>query len=86
MYPYKLNKHYDDKNQKSYKKRPTAGIFLYGDCLRPEPRDKINFIERNRVTRRKTMFRLSLLENMQISELYNIFGAILRISKDATVP
>ena len=32
------------------------------------------------------MFQLSLQENLQVSKLYIIFSAILRLLKDPTVP
>ena len=32
------------------------------------------------------MFRLSLWKNLQVSKLYIIFGVILRLLKDPTVP
>ena len=50
MYPYKLNKYYDDKNQKSYQNRP---IFVWKLFKKAELRDKINVIEHNRVTTKK---------------------------------
>ena len=53
---------------------------------RVELRDKINIIEQNRVITRKVMFRLSLRKNLQFNKLYNIFGAILQLLKDPTVP
>ena len=28
MYPYKLDKHYDDKNQKSYQNRPIDSFYF----------------------------------------------------------
>ena len=52
---------------------------------RTELGDEINVIEHNRVTR-KIMFGLSLRKNLQVSKLYIIFGAILRLSKGPTVP
>ena len=54
--------------------------------MRVELRDEINVIEHNRVITRKIMFRLSLRKNLQVSKLYIIFGAILRLLKDPTVP
>ena len=54
--------------------------------MRAALRDKINVIEHNRVITRKIMFRLSLQKNLQVSKLYIIFGAILRLLKDPTVP
>ena len=51
-----------------------------------ELRDKINVIEYNRVITRKVMFRLSSRKNLQVSKLHIIFGAILRLLKDPTVP
>ena len=80
MYPYKFNKYYDDKNQKSYQKRP-IDIFYFSMETVYESRDKINVIEHNRVIKKK-MFRLSL----QVSKLYIIFGPILQLLKDPTVP
>ena len=53
---------------------------------RVELRDKINVIEHNRVITRKVMFRLSSRKNLQVSKLYVIFGTILRLLKDPTVP
>ena len=50
---------------------------------RAELRDKINVVEHNRVIRR--VFRLSLWKNLQVSKLYIIFGAIIRLLKDPTV-
>ena len=43
-------------------------------------------VERNKVITRKIMFRLSLRKNLQVSKLYIIFGAILRLLKAPTVP
>ena len=52
MYPYKFNKYYDDKNQKSYQKRP-IDIFYFSMETVYESRDKINVIEHNRVIKKK---------------------------------
>ena len=54
--------------------------------MRVEPRGKINVIEHNRVNKRKVMFRLSSRKNLHVIKLYIIFGAILRLLKDPTVP
>ena len=43
-------------------------------------------VERNKVITRKIMFRLSLRKNLQVSKLYIIFGATLRLLKAPTVP
>ena len=61
-------------------------IFVWKLFKRVELRDKINVIEHNRVITRKVMFRLSSRKNLQVSKLYVIFGAILRLLKDPTVP
>ena len=61
-------------------------IFVWRLFKRVELRDKINVIEHNRVITRRIMFRLSLWKNLQVSKLYIIFGAILRLLKDPTVP
>ena len=61
-------------------------IFVWKLFKRVELKDKINVIEHNRVITRKIMFRLSLRKNLQVSKLYIIFGAILRLLKDPTVP
>ena len=53
---------------------------------RVELRDKVNVIEHNRAITRKIMFRLSLRKNLQVSKLYIIFSAILRLLKVLTVP
>ena len=60
-------------------------IFVWRLFKRVELRDKINVIEHNRVITRRIMFRLSLWKNLQVSKLYIIFGAILRLLKDPTV-
>ena len=65
--------------------------FLYDNGVRHERvkrvglRDKINVIEHNWVITRK-MFRLNLRKNLQVSKLYIIFGAMLRLLKVLTVP
>ena len=61
-------------------------IFVWKLFKRVELRDKINVIEHNRVITRKVMFRLSSRKNLQVSKLYVIFGTILRLLKDPTVP
>ena len=61
-------------------------IFVWRLFKRVELRDKINVTEHNRVITRRIMFRLSLWKNLQVSKLYIIFGAILRLLKDPTVP
>ena len=61
-------------------------IFVWRLFKRVELRDKINVIEHNRVITRRIMFRLSLWKNLQVGKLYIIFGAILRLLKDPTVP
>ena len=61
-------------------------IFVWKLFKRVELKDKINVIEHNRVITRKIMFRLSLRKNLQVSKLYIIFGAILRLLKAPTVP
>ena len=61
-------------------------IFVWRLFKRVELRDKINVTEHNRVIARRIMFRLSLWKNLQVSKLYIIFGAILRLLKDPTVP
>ena len=60
-------------------------IFVWGLFKRVELRDKINVTEHNRVITRRIMFRLSLWKNLQVSKLYIIFGAIIRLLKDPTV-
>ena len=86
MYPYKLNKHYDYKNQKSYQNKLIVFIFVWKQFMRAELRDKINVTEKNRVIIRKIMFWLSLWKNLQLSKLYIFFGPILRLLKVPTVP
>ena len=87
MYPYKLNKHYDNKHQKSYQNRPIDSFyFVWKLYKRAKLRDKINVHEHNRLITTKIMFRLSLRKNLQVSKLYIIFGAIRRLLKDPTVP
>ena len=78
MYPYKLNEHYGDKNQKSYQNRTIVFILVWKlfNFKRVELRDKINVIEHNKVITRKVMFHLSLWKNLQVSKLYIILGAI----------
>ena len=61
-------------------------IFIWKLFTRAELRDKINVIEQNKVITIKIMFQLSLRKNLQVSKLYIIFGAILRLLKDPTVP
>ena len=61
-------------------------IFLSKLLKRAELREKINAIEHNGVTTRKIMFRLSLRKSLHVTKLYNIFGAILGLLKDPTVP
>ena len=61
-------------------------IFLSKLLRRAELRDKNNAIEHNRVTTRKIMFRLSLRKSLHVTKLRNIFGAILGLLKDPTVP
>ena len=61
-------------------------FFVWKLFTRAELRDKINVIEHNRVITRKIMYQLSLQKNLQVSKLYIIFGAILRLLKDPTVP
>ena len=61
-------------------------IFVWKLFKRVELRDKINVVEHNRVITRKIMFRLSLRKNLQVSKLYLIFGAVLRLLKVPTVP
>ena len=56
-------------------------IFVWRLFKRVELRDKINVTEHNRVITRRIMFRLSLWKNLQVSKLYIIFGAILRLLK-----
>ena len=53
---------------------------------RAELSEKINVIELNGVTTRIIMFRLNLPKNLQVRKLYIIFGAILPLLKDLTVP
>ena len=61
-------------------------IFVWKLFKRVKLRDNINVIEYNRIITRKIMFWLSLLKNLQVSKLYIIFGAILRLLKVPTVP
>ena len=63
-----------------------ALIFVWKLFRRAELRDKIDVIERNRVITRKIKLRLILRKNLQVSKLYIIFGAILQLLKDPTVP
>ena len=61
-------------------------IFVWKLFKRVELRDKINVTEHNKVITRKIMFRLSLQKNLQVSKVYIIFSAILRLLKVPTVP
>ena len=61
-------------------------IFVWKLFKRVELKDKINVTEHKRVITRKIMFQLSLRKNLQVSKLYFIFGAILRLLKVPTVP
>ena len=63
-----------------------AFIFAWKLFKRVELRDKINVIEHNRIITRKIMFRLSLRKNLQVSKLYIIFDAVIRLLKVPTVP
>ena len=68
MYPYKLNKHYDDKNQKSYQNRPIDSFYFCMEIVSESRTQRQNVIEHNRViTARKIMFRLSLRKNLQLT-------------------
>ena len=61
-------------------------IFLWKLFKRVELRDKINVTEHNKVIARKIMFQLMLRKNLQVSKLYIIFSAILRLLKVPAVP
>ena len=63
-----------------------VSIFVWKLFKRLELRDKTNVIEHIRVIIRKIMFRLSLRKYLQISKMYIIFGAILRLLKVPAVP
>ena len=63
-----------------------VSIFAWKLFKRVELRDKTNVIEHIRVIIRKIMFRLSLRKYLQISKMYIIFGAILRLLKVPAVP
>ena len=63
-----------------------VSIFVWKLFKRVERRDKTNVIEHIRVIIRKIMFRLSLRKYLQISKMYIIFGAILRLLKVPAVP
>ena len=63
-----------------------VSIFVWKLFKRVELRDKTNVIEHIRVIIRKIMFRLSLRKYLQISKMYIIFGAILRLLKVPAVP
>ena len=61
MYPYKLTKHYENKNQKVIRTEQEIVFILARKLLqRVELRDKINVTEHNRLITRKIMFPLSL--------------------------
>ena len=69
MYPYKLNKYYDDKNPKVIRTdKWIVFIFVWKLFMRVELKDKINVIEHNRIITRK-MFWISLRKNLQVSKL-----------------
>ena len=63
-----------------------AFIFVWKLFTRAQLRNKITVIEHNKVITRKVMFRLSFRKNLQVNKLHIIFGAILRLLKDPTVP
>ena len=87
MYPNKLKKHCDDKNEKSYKSRSIDSFqFLYGNCFSEQnSATKLILLNTIKLLQEKPCFKISQRKNLQFSKLYVIFGAILQLSKFPTV-